>query len=671
MRRFASLLALVTALGAPTVSAQDFDAEFDEAPAPAPAPARPAPSRFDADFDDELPEQTPDVGEDPDAAVDEPDAPEATRAAPARREGPHDPWDRGEADARRFRMWNQWSGSTGGFRVADGRTGPAGTFRLQLGFEAFAKNGFLREEDSHSRIGGALSLTWSLHDLVEVYGGLVSYANSNARTFPNLLLVLSDINAGVKVGGHINDWLAIAGDVGLLLPTGSELGVGFAGMGVSLKVAATADLRGLPSPVPFLVRANLGYTFDRSARLIEDVEDFRYGQLLDPLPREDETRHFLSRVERYGLNVRRTDMLEIGVGVEIPLEISKDVYFSPMAEWTMGIPVNRQGFDCPFVPAMAGGDEPAPNDDDCLARRGVSAFPTDLTLGVRVLPPVRGLGFFLALDIGLTGTQRSNSVRELPLNEPWRIMFGLSYAHDTRDPIPPPDEITEREVVVEVPSDAPPRGRVRGRVVGREVGDEGETAQESPLGGAIVTFLDRDETSQIAGDDGTFVTYAFDPGPVTMEVRASGYQMARCEARIDDEGSDAEATCVLERALVQVEDQQVVILEQIQFAFDSDEILSESFPLMQQITNALAQNPQIVRVEIQGHTDDQGDYDYNARLSQRRAESVQRWLVEHGIDAERLRARGYGESRPLVRETTDEARARNRRVEFRILERSE
>ncbi len=87
---------------------------------------------------------------------------------------------------------------------------------------------------------------------------------------------------------------------------------------------------------------------------------------------------------------------------------------------------------------------------------------------------------------------------------------------------------------------------------------------------------------------------------------------------------------------------------------------------MDQIAAALRSHPEILTVEIQGHTDDQGDDQYNAILSQRRAESVQAGLVQRSVDAARLRARGYGELRPLVLATTDEARARNRRVEFRI-----
>lgn len=675
-------------LGADTTSAQDdFDSEFEDPPTPAPAPTptlpRPAPAAndFDQDFADDVDDvaepvyapasQAATEAASTDEDLAEGEASEETAEAPsegpasAEPSRPYDPGDRGELDARRFRLWNGWTGSTGGFHVRDGYTGPAGTFRVQLGFEAFAKDGFLQFGDDHSRVGGTLNLSGSVHDLVEVYLGLTSYANRNRSEFPDLLLVLGDLVGGVKVGGLVNEWLAVAGDVGLVLPTSNDLGVGFEGIGVSLAAAATADLRGLDSPVPFLVRANLGYTFDRSARLVDDIEDFRYGLLPDPASRDDETRQFLSRAERYALNIRRTDLLQVGVGFEAPLELTDDVFLSPVVEWTMGIPVNRQGFDCPFVPDVPGGTRPTPGDDDCLSRVGVGAWPIDLTLGLRVLPPVKGLGAFLAIDVGLAGTKRGDAVRELPMNEPWRLMLGLSYAHDTRDPVAPPPSVREREVVVEIPPPTVIRGRVRGQVVLRADG------RDTPLPGARISYAGRDATTQIAGDEGRFVSYAFEPGAVRMGLRAEGASPGECEAIIDAEGHDVEVLCVLERNLVQVEDEQVVILEQIQFAFDSDEILAESFGLMQQIANALRDNPQIRVVEIQGHTDDQGSYEYNATLSQRRAESVQRWLGEHGVETGRLRARGYGESTPLVRDTTDEARARNRRVEFRIQERSE
>jgi outer membrane protein OmpA-like peptidoglycan-associated protein len=72
-------------------------------------------------------------------------------------------------------------------------------------------------------------------------------------------------------------------------------------------------------------------------------------------------------------------------------------------------------------------------------------------------------------------------------------------------------------------------------------------------------------------------------------------------------------------------------------------------------------------MEISGHTDNTGSLKLNTRLSQSRAEAVVEYLVEHGIDASRLDAMGYAFSQPIAPNDTAEGRAKNRRVEFKIL----
>jgi OmpA-OmpF porin, OOP family len=69
-------------------------------------------------------------------------------------------------------------------------------------------------------------------------------------------------------------------------------------------------------------------------------------------------------------------------------------------------------------------------------------------------------------------------------------------------------------------------------------------------------------------------------------------------------------------------------------------------------------------LEVQGHTDDQGSDDYNLKLSQRRAETVVACLGLFGIDPSRLVPKGYGESKTVMPNTTEEGRAKNRRVEL-------
>jgi OmpA-OmpF porin, OOP family len=111
---------------------------------------------------------------------------------------------------------------------------------------------------------------------------------------------------------------------------------------------------------------------------------------------------------------------------------------------------------------------------------------------------------------------------------------------------------------------------------------------------------------------------------------------------------------------------EIVILQQVQFDTGSDRIATVSFPLLTQVAEAIQQNPDIVRVSVDGHTDDVGNEKLNLTLSQRRAVAVVRWLTEHGVDARRLESRGFGPRRPIAPGKTAEARAKNRRVEFLV-----
>ncbi len=109
-----------------------------------------------------------------------------------------------------------------------------------------------------------------------------------------------------------------------------------------------------------------------------------------------------------------------------------------------------------------------------------------------------------------------------------------------------------------------------------------------------------------------------------------------------------------------------VQLSDVNFEYNSAEIMPTSLPSLQQVLRLLETNPE-VQIELAAHTDDRGNENYNLRLSQQRAASVRNYLIEKGIDPVRLKAIGYGKSKPLVPNTSDENRAKNRRVEFVIL----
>ncbi len=126
--------------------------------------------------------------------------------------------------------------------------------------------------------------------------------------------------------------------------------------------------------------------------------------------------------------------------------------------------------------------------------------------------------------------------------------------------------------------------------------------------------------------------------------------------------------------LVQVSGCSIRINNPVFFATNRDRILPRSFPVLQAVGDALRATPSIRRVSIEGHTDDVGDDAGNMDLSNRRAASVLRWLTEHQVEAGRLESHGFGETRPLrpvdgLRGRAQrDARAQNRRVDFRIAE---
>jgi len=122
--------------------------------------------------------------------------------------------------------------------------------------------------------------------------------------------------------------------------------------------------------------------------------------------------------------------------------------------------------------------------------------------------------------------------------------------------------------------------------------------------------------------------------------------------------------------LVRVTGDQIVIMQEVNFATASDVISPDSHGLLEQVASVFAQHSEITRVAVEGHTDDVGLVDHNLALSQRRAVAVVRWLVDHGVDARRLEARGFGPRRPIASNDTATGKAKNRRVEFQILKRS-
>jgi outer membrane protein OmpA-like peptidoglycan-associated protein len=124
----------------------------------------------------------------------------------------------------------------------------------------------------------------------------------------------------------------------------------------------------------------------------------------------------------------------------------------------------------------------------------------------------------------------------------------------------------------------------------------------------------------------------------------------------------------VDEPIVEIESERLTLKDSIQFDTGKDTIKRPSFPILDQVVKLVLEHPELKKIRIEGHTDNVGSASYNKELSERRATSVMRYLAEKGIPRERLEAAGYGFERPVASNATALGRAKNRRVEFRILQ---
>jgi outer membrane protein OmpA-like peptidoglycan-associated protein len=110
-----------------------------------------------------------------------------------------------------------------------------------------------------------------------------------------------------------------------------------------------------------------------------------------------------------------------------------------------------------------------------------------------------------------------------------------------------------------------------------------------------------------------------------------------------------------------------VRLSNIFFEFNSASISEESKTEIMKVAQFIKDNPG-VKLSIEGHTDDQGSYDYNMSLSERRAKAVYDFLINADISPESLTFKGFGETMPVTENKDEKSRGLNRRIEFSVIE---
>lgn len=170
-------------------------------------------------------------------------------------------------------------------------------------------------------------------------------------------------------------------------------------------------------------------------------------------------------------------------------------------------------------------------------------------------------------------------------------------------------------------------------------------------------------SDKVSAVNGNFSREIEQAGWYILTASTEGYLNTTDSIRIDDLEQEQISMSLY---LQPIEVGLTVRLNNIYFDFDRTTLKSESFTELDKVVDFLQQNPTI-EIEIAGHTDDKGSDEYNLNLSQGRAQSVVDYLSQNGVDRFRLVAKGYGESKPVDTNATEEGRAVNRRVEFTVL----
>jgi OOP family OmpA-OmpF porin len=171
-------------------------------------------------------------------------------------------------------------------------------------------------------------------------------------------------------------------------------------------------------------------------------------------------------------------------------------------------------------------------------------------------------------------------------------------------------------------------------------------------------------TGSITGrfNDSTFSFPIFGSSKYQITADAEGYITGN--ALIDPKDINANRKVV--REILMTRKGETIVLDHLIFEQGKAIISKESFASLDELVAMMKDNTKLV-IQLEGHTDNQGNPSKNMDLSQDRVDNVKKYLASKGIDKDRVKTKAFGGSKPLLNANTPEARAKNRRVEMRIL----
>lgn len=204
---------------------------------------------------------------------------------------------------------------------------------------------------------------------------------------------------------------------------------------------------------------------------------------------------------------------------------------------------------------------------------------------------------------------------------------------------------------------------------------DAESRKGLPVNIKITNLDTREEVTltTTVGRDGKYAVALREGSKYTVEIRSSeGYAFSSTQFDVPittERGATTTETLMIPVEVIPLKEGTEVRLRDVYFGFNSSELETSSQKELERLVELLRANPGI-EIEIAAHTDDVGSSKFNQKLSEKRAKKIADYLTEKGIEKKRLKAKGYGKSQPVVPNDTEENRAKNRRVEFKVLRKS-
>ncbi len=620
-------------------------------------------------------------------------------------------------------------GKSGQFRLAFTPEFFSASFQCTSVYPCPNPNGgdALTSGTSTNHIGGTIAVGVSILDWLEAYASTGAYANSNDANRPSLLQVLGDTTFGVKGAYDFKTkwlWVGFAPELHLVNGTGS-VGLSGSGTGARFPLLATMDMRQMKKRIPLRVSLNLAYNVDNSGEVVTDteaargtpdspqpitrierfglkinrVDHFDIGLGAETFLVHDRIRPFvefsmLAPINRQGYachtnNPSSDNCLASDTVIPTTLTLGGRFYpwkrgFSLLAAVDIGMTgvanfIEEIAPNAPYTVYLGAGWaidtwERPPVEKTKMVEKVVAATPPpeakikgfvhekDKT-DVAVPNAIVAWDNHPELTSLVAGADGHFITQSLPVGKYTFAVKGDGYKDGS---CAAAVQAAGKDVTIDCPLEALPR-------VGTLVGHVRDAESNAPVPNATVKLKDASgKELQVTADSGG--GYKFEgvaPGNGSLSVEADDYLsfVEPADVKVRQEvTTDAIIRKRPKKSLVRVTKKEIQIKQQIQFALDQAVILPESVPLLTEIADVLIHNPEIKRVEIQGHTDNSGTPAHNQTLSEQRADSVKTWLQQHGVNTE-LEAKGYGQTRPLVPNVTAANKAKNRRVQFIILER--